>query len=121
MIKKETLEKIKFAMVERIPEEVFLNLDIDQFANYFSDDIVIKVQSFVWAQTLKDQHQIITYPDGWIQAIKARWFKGWLLKKWPVRYKQIIIDVKALYPHFKPTLPDEDYHLKIFKKEMEIK
>ena len=49
------------------------------------------------------------YPSNWIQAFKERFFSHWLRKKFPVKYTEIDIACKALFPGFQPKLPNHDW------------
>ncbi len=38
------------------------------------------------------------YPADWWQAVKARFFPAWLLKKMPVQVKRVSVSGEVLYP-----------------------
>lgn len=50
---------------------------------------------------------IIRYPMNWWQHFKQRWFPKWALKRWPVRQVTHTITGSALFPYFKPKIPDQ--------------
>ena len=42
------------------------------------------------------------WPADWVQAVKERWLPRWILKRWPVRYDRIDLDVQKyarICPH----------------------
>lgn len=48
----------------------------------------------------------VNYPADWWQHFKLRWFPKWLTRKYPVEYKTVSYDIKALYSTLKPSLPE---------------
>jgi len=54
------------------------------------------------------------YPVDWWQAVKERWFPPWLLRRYPVRYKEVI--AVHNFPELDPpegVLGREFVHLKV--------
>jgi hypothetical protein len=49
----------------------------------------------------------VKYPDGWWQAFKQQYFSKWLLKRFPVKYKIVVVETKTiiekLCPHVVPN------------------
>jgi hypothetical protein len=62
------------------------------------------------------------WPADWWQAVRARWFPRWWLRRWPVRYEQIQIDqplYAAICPHLRT--PDHGSHVQwLFAKQQEL-
>ena len=56
--------------------------------------LVFEMDGFFAAKKLPD----LRYPDGWWEAVKERWFSGWLKKQYPVRWKKY--EVTAYLPKF---------------------
>ena len=56
------------------------------------------------------------YPADWWQALKERWFPGWLLKRYPVKWTKLI--AKHKFPHYAiPNLGREYVEVMIRKPE----
>ncbi len=43
------------------------------------------------------------FPMNWIEAFRERWFPGWILKRYPIKYNKI--DVDAIYPSMPGEMP----------------
>lgn len=56
-----------------------------------------RIRAYVWSQDAGKKVEF-KYPADWWQAFKERFFKGWLLKKYPVSYTHKVFEVKATYP-----------------------
>jgi hypothetical protein len=90
----------------QVEPEVYYRNMIDRM----SREMVFKLTAKIAGQQLPD----IKYPADWKQAFKERWFPQWLLKKYPVKYKQF--EVKALYPYL--AIPPHQEHLTFYVAEM---
>jgi hypothetical protein len=95
-----TLEKLTYGLNLKVYREV----DKDYTENY----IVYQVRGYVWSQDAGKKVSF-KYPAGWWQAFKERWFRGWLLRRYPVIYTHKEFQVKATYPdlivqHNEPVL-----------------
>lgn len=77
------------------------------------DHLQAKIRGYVLAESESVRRVEWSMPADWWQAFKDRWFKGWLLRKYPVKYKVMSFDVKCVYPYFRPALPKEEYRLLI--------
>jgi hypothetical protein len=55
----------------------------------------------------------IKYPRDWREAFKERWFPSWLLSRYPVVYKTHRIDVREIYPDYRPVVHDQTFLLKL--------
>ena len=84
-----TLEKLTFGMNLKVAREA----DSDYTDHY----IAYQVRGYVWSQ---DAGKKVTfkYPADWWEAFKEKWFKGWLLRRFPVNYTHKEFQVKATYP-----------------------
>ena len=69
-----------------------------------SDDIVLQITQRVFGTQIL--HDEVVYPADWKEAFKARWFPGWAIKKWPVRYKKKVFDVREVVPSL--GIPDHE-------------
>lgn len=83
-----------------------------------ADNILSRVRGYIWAEQLA-QH-IVEYPADWWQALKARWFPTWALRRWPVRKTRHKIDLKAIYPKLRLARPDEPYRVIVIDRKSEI-
>ena len=107
------LEKFKFAVVERLSPEWVRDIRAYEHTDFMTDQLVVELRSFVWSEDVgKEQFK---YPADWWQAFKARWFPQWMLNKWPIKYTRVTLDVKATYPNFHPSLPNEQVVYQIIK------
>lgn len=113
-IKTVTLEKLRLRLQQVLSREL-LDVQVDIEDSFF-DSIIVTLQGFIWST--QEQHVEIEYPCDWWQAFKERWFGLWLLRRWPVEYKRHVLDIKTLYPNFRPVVSDQAYRLGIFQKEM---
>ena len=94
-----TLEKLIFGMEIKLAREAVS--DFDNIIGY-------RISGYVWSQDA-GRKVSFKYPADWREAFKERWFKGWLLKRYPVRYTHKEFIVKATYPdlrvqHHEPVL-----------------
>jgi hypothetical protein len=83
------LEKLQIGCEFRISKKVD--------ANYFDDMVAYRIKGYVWSQDAGKKVEF-KYPADWWQAFKERWFKGWFLKNYPVKYTHKEFQVKATYP-----------------------
>jgi len=107
-----TLEKLKMAVIQAIsPHLLGDRVDIDTMSQFMADEIVLRVTGHIWAEQLvSDEFQ---WPADWWEAFKERWFPAWAKRRWPVRYERHRLDVKAVYPNLRPSVPDEPYVIHI--------
>jgi hypothetical protein len=110
------LEKIRFGLQTRLSKEI-ANAEVRWYEDHLTDTIVFEVRGFVWAEKKSAKEFNYEFPADWWQAFKARWFPAWAKKRWPVQMQKIHIDVKAIYPEFRPAMPQEQYRLMIHKAE----
>lgn len=55
---------------------------------------------------LKDKPVIIRYPENWLEALKERFAPKWLLKKYPIKYKEIKVDPMLIFPEMNIAVPN---------------
>lgn len=107
------LERLRFG-VEAVLTNDFEDVRVD-FTRTFTGEILLQAQGFIWAEQHKRFE--IKYPLDWREAFKERWFPALLLRRWPVQYKCHVIDVKTLYPGFKPAMPHQANSMRVFPQE----
>ena len=99
------LEKMKYAVVQWLEKELISSVDFSMHASFMTDNIVMRVRGFIWAEELDAVD--IKYPRDWWQAFKERWFPRWLLERYPVDYKEHHVDFFAKFPEYKYKPPDD--------------
>lgn len=109
------LEKLRIRLHYNISSYLLSPEVLIDYDSSFIDDIGIAIKGFIWAEQIERIE--IKYPLNWWQAFKDRWFAGWMLKRWPVEYKINLIDVKSLYPNFRPSIPSEASFLALFRSD----
>jgi hypothetical protein len=85
------------------------NVDIRVFLDDYIGSIVLQLKGSIFYENLER----IEYPCDWWQALKGRWFPGWALERWPVRYKRY--EINAYYP----TIRASNYHAYVAVPRME--
>jgi len=111
------LEKLKYAIITFVPEAMIDDIRTSEHVSFIANDFAIQLRGFIWAEEKSAQRQVVTYPLNWWQAFKERWAPKWALKKWPVQYKRVELDVKAIYPEFKQAMPDKTMRLTIIRSD----
>lgn len=107
---KTKIEKVRIGMQHSIAKEMIdAVVDIDQLVDDLGRYITFEIRGYVWGEKESLRHYEIHYPLNWKEALKERWFPKWAITKWPIKYKDIEIDVKALYPELKIAMPDEKH------------
>jgi len=118
-----TLEAVKLGLSSRIPDEVLGGkIEIDRVAYETTCNIIARYRAYVWAEPESIQRQTVEYPADWWQAFKLRFMDKW--PKWlrrrisPVEYTTVTLDVKAIYPTFKPKMPGYSSRLIVERVEL---
>lgn len=65
----------------------------------------LQIRGFIWAEQERVRRIEIRTPETWWQHFKERFFRGWMRRRWPVRYTVHVVDVEAIYPEFKQAMP----------------
>ena len=81
------------------------------------NEIVFHFKTFIFGESAGEETHTFSRPADWWQAFKQRWYPDWLLEKHPVKFyrETVTFSAKALYPHFKPSLPDQRHVIRIAK------
>ena len=109
------LEKLKIGLQHRVSSYLLSPKVLVDYESSLIDEIGIAIKGFIWAEQIERIE--IKYPLNWWEAFKDRWFADWMLKRWPVEYKVNLIDVKSLYPNFRPSIPSEASFLALFRSD----
>lgn len=110
-IRTATLEKIQLKATQHIPGVVIEDLDVRRLDDYLAGAFAFSLRAYVLGERLPQK--TIEHPADWWQALKARWFPPWALKRWPVRMTVHHIDAQVLYPNLRLALPKESRVFKI--------
>ncbi|MFW9872699.1 MAG: hypothetical protein ACFFG0_06310 [Candidatus Thorarchaeota archaeon] len=96
----DTLHKIKLIYLECFNQELLDAVAETSIDNFFDkEDIYLRIKGYIYGKQL-DKYEF-KCPKNWIESFKERWYPRWLLKKYPVKYRKEIVDIKALYPTIK--------------------
>ena len=106
------LERMRIGMEAALSPEL-LDANINLRYDWVTDYIITQVRGYIWSEQL--EHHEVRYPSDWWQAFKERWFKLWMLEKWPVKYKIHSIDLKAVFPSLKIETPNYKYYVRAFE------
>lgn len=109
-IKEIILNKILFnnnAMIPIVHLRSEVNLDRLMRA------MVVNIRAEIYGKQLR--HEEIKYPLTWWDALKERWYPKWLLRKYPAKYKTIVLDIKELYPEI--SAPDRNPIIHLLRKD----
>jgi hypothetical protein len=67
--------------------------------------MVLEMKRYVWSQKLG--RLVYEVPATWFEHLKKDYAPRWVLRRWPVKWSEIKVDMFALYPNFAPPLPDQ--------------
>jgi len=111
----------------------FVTTELEKFRIRFIEDITpllqgakaemmleyseMRISGYIWSDPDEIKVYDAEFPEDWWQAFKERWFPQWLKKRYPVKYKQIVINARALYPSYKAVVPDHQPVLRIYRVE----
>lgn len=96
------LERMKLVIMTRLSAELCRSFGespevaVTDALDFMTDDIAVRVVQRVWGREL--QRQEVKYPVNWREAVKDRWLPGWAKKRWPVRYRVVMLTARELYP-----------------------
>jgi hypothetical protein len=116
-IKQVQLEKFKYIIEQRLAKQLqdqlaeMPDVEIQQHAHFMTDEIAVQVRGIVWGREM--QRQSHRYPADWWQAIKERFAPEWFKRRWPVRYIEITLTARELYPML--SIPQEEHSIVILK------
>lgn len=111
------LKRFKFYVSQYISkglaEQFAIPVNIRTEENPMLDNIVLHVVQGIMGETL--QKELVEYPADWWQAFKARWFPGWLRRRYPVKMRIVELEAAALYP--KVSMPEWEHRVKVMRYE----
>ena len=98
------LENLKAAVRKAISGEMAEEFIRDKaWYEVYTDEFLIQMVRDLMA--LKLGQQVIKYPKNWKEALKEHFFKDWMKRKWPVKYK--VCDAYIVFPEYL-----KEHHLK---------
>ncbi len=105
-----TLTKLRIGLETMISEEFLINGDVNFVEDFTNRAIRVQIRGYLWSEEVDETG--ISYPQDWWQAFKDRWFTRRMLARWPVIFTNITVSTRALYPGFKPAIPDHQFTFK---------
>lgn len=102
------LERIEFGLTQEIDTKMVANLNLssDVYLSRLRDRIIFEVRGYVWGKQIDKTE--IEYPLGWWQALRERFAPQWAKDRWPIKYKTITVESRALFTDL--VLPDNQYN-----------
>lgn len=97
------LDKIRLGLSFMTSKLAVLGARMD--AKFVDDMIHYQLRGFLWGE--RAGRYTFTAPSDWWQALRERWWPRWALTRWPVKYRREVIEVTAIYPDLKISLPED--------------
>jgi hypothetical protein len=96
------LEKIKFGVGIRLPQDAIRNMTLEQSVDFVSRDIVLRFETFLLGRKVREEikeQQVIFY--SWWDFFKARHCPIWFIKRFPIKQhlQPIVINHYHICPH----------------------
>ncbi len=115
-IKETVLTKIQravFYLLSNYEARVFTeDPEVNISDHYLGEDILIRVTQCMLGHDIESI--CVRYPDGWVEAFKNRFFRGWLRKKFPIKYIKETMIKTVVYPDL--LIPDKDKIIYLHKE-----
>jgi hypothetical protein len=102
------LEKVLLGCEAEFSDQM-IDAKVEVCRDWFSNRVRAQVRGFLWGKTIESHH--VQYPEDWWQAVKERWAPAWCKQRWPVRYKTIDLDLKAVWPTLRLLVPKHEPRL----------
>ena len=112
------IERLRFVIQQGIDSLLLDGTEVSAVEDYMRNSIVVSVRGYVWGEAESVQRQEVRFPRDWRQAFKGRWFPKWALSHWPVEETVVVLDVRALYPEFRPAIPGQAARLVIERQDL---
>lgn len=106
------LERLRFSIHEVISKKALSNVDkviIEEQAKC----IVARIERDIWGY--REEIIVDKYPADWWQHFKYRWCPKFILKRCPIKYKEVKVSGACLFPNLAPMERDQDVKFTIFK------
>ena len=112
-VEKIDLEKFRLAVMMDISNELLFaeppDVKLETMVSWTTDMLRVGLMQAVWGKDVESKRA--SWPDGWWQAFKERWFPPWAKRRWPVKYKWIEMTGRALFP--KLAMPKGQHECRI--------
>jgi len=104
-----------------VAEDLLRNGSWSVNCDYVTSHFALHFRSFILGHVVDEisEEMRVEYPKDWWQALKARWFAAWALRRWPVRMevvaKRLTLTAKECYPGL--TIPNRQRAVLMYVKE----
>lgn len=106
----EVLTRLRVAVGENFGSQALHYWKVDGMWDEVANYLVVRLSAFVWAG---QQSKItVKVPDGWFQQWKLERAPSWLIKRYPVKYKDMDIDVMPYFPNLRRISKDTGSELR---------
>lgn len=105
------LEKVKIGMRECVSQYMVDSLEIEKIEEKITNTLIYNLKAYVLSESLENRsHTVkVSYPDGAWQMFKESHFPKFLLRKFPVKSKEVertvIFTKTAIYPKLPLAIP----------------
>lgn len=107
------LDKIRLGLSFCVSKLALMDAEVQ---TEFIDNIIhYQLRGFLWGE--KAGRYSFRAPADWWQAVRERWWPRFVLVRWPVKYRDEVIEVTAIYPDLKISMPEEAKALVIQRLE----
>lgn len=96
--------------------EYIHNFQFNVTRDILLDDFIAQINCILYGETIF--RKMVTYPLNWKEAFKERWFPKWILKRYPVQYKEIELSIAEVYPNISECPRNERPVCLFLKKEI---
>lgn len=108
MDKRVELEKVRIGLEQALSSFLMDSaVSYEEYSGILNDHVVYRMRGFLLGEKIASQ--TIKYPRDWWQAFKDAYFSDWLKGLFPVKFTSVTVTTKAVYPDFRPSLPNQRY------------
>jgi hypothetical protein len=115
-IQLDVLRKSVQIPIQRELAETFISPQVSIEHDQIQDHLILTVSAGLLGGTVEQLH--FTAPADWREALKDRWLPLRLRKRFPVKYREVTVNVLEYYPRLKlPTRADGTIALQVIDGE----
>ena len=81
----------------------------------------VALKAYVWGENAGQKEQEVRYPLTWWDALKERWFPGWLKNIVGVEWHVTKLSVKVLYPQLQISLAEQPHSVVVFRSDADYR
>jgi hypothetical protein len=85
----------------------YMDAEVTSWIDPLTDHIEFAIRGSLLSE--EEKEYTIKTPENWWEHLKHDKFPAWALKRWPVKYRQVTVSFRVLYPDYKPQLPEKYY------------